>query len=258
MEWLNYIAELHEGIFYLIQLASRFSISNWWWNLWQQAWKIIGTHYYVIEHDSDVAVMTCSILHPVPTQLRGCNTSCKLHGWLNPVHCLHRPLPFSEWFFITRLFINGSLDTPKSNQLSLIFKLWITHHCNIMFKLATGTGILASTSAVLYVVSAVAVLSAVVLLAITAYFHYNHWRFSHIPQPKRPRYNSGLWYDIKNTLGYYCHAWMYKLIHKQMWLFTQSPWCSNCWISFTVSSLAIYLIYFVLRRSQEMMNYPFL
>ena len=92
--------------------------------------------------------------------------------------------------------------------------------------LATGTRVLASTSVVLYVVSAVAVLSAVVFLAIIAYFHYNHWRFSHIPQPKRPRYNhyGGLWHvDVINNVAT-CHGFRWPW-HKQMWLSTQSPWC---------------------------------
>ena len=40
----------------------------------------------------------------------------------------------------------------------------------------------------LYALGALALAAAVVFLIVVAYFHYVHWRYSHIPQPKRPRY----------------------------------------------------------------------
>ena len=44
-----------------------------------------------------------------------------------------------------------------------------------------------SSSVTLYAVSAVVLSLILAFLATTAYFHYIHWRFSHIPQPERPR-----------------------------------------------------------------------
>jgi membrane protein YdbS with pleckstrin-like domain len=38
-----------------------------------------------------------------------------------------------------------------------------------------------------YTVSTVVLCLILAFLAVTAYFHYLHWRYSHIPQPKRPR-----------------------------------------------------------------------
>ena len=44
-----------------------------------------------------------------------------------------------------------------------------------------------SSSIALYTVSAVVLCLVFAFLAVTAYFHYIHWKYSHIPQPKRPR-----------------------------------------------------------------------
>lgn len=44
-----------------------------------------------------------------------------------------------------------------------------------------------SSSIALYTVSAVVLSLILAFLAISAYLHYIHWRYSHIPQPKRPR-----------------------------------------------------------------------
>lgn len=44
-----------------------------------------------------------------------------------------------------------------------------------------------SSSIAVYTVSAVVLFLILAFLAVTAYFHYIHWKYSHIPQPKRPR-----------------------------------------------------------------------
>ena len=52
-------------------------------------------------------------------------------------------------------------------------------------KEARGTPV---STMVLYVLGALALAAAVVFLIVVAYFHYIHRKYSHIPQPKRPRY----------------------------------------------------------------------
>lgn len=53
----------------------------------------------------------------------------------------------------------------------------------------TGGGGTPSSTMVLYVLAALALTVAVVFLIVVAYFHYVHRKYSHIPQPKRPRYD---------------------------------------------------------------------
>ena len=40
----------------------------------------------------------------------------------------------------------------------------------------------------LYLFGVLASLPVLAFLLLTAYLHYVHWKYSHIPQPKRPRY----------------------------------------------------------------------
>lgn len=58
-----------------------------------------------------------------------------------------------------------------------------------------GGGTPPSTMAA-YVLGALALTSAAVFLMVVAYFHYIHWRYSHIPQPKRPSFFLGHVPDI--------------------------------------------------------------
>ena len=43
-------------------------------------------------------------------------------------------------------------------------------------------------SVLLYVVGAVVLLLVLAFLSFTGYLIYVHWKYSHIPQPKRPRW----------------------------------------------------------------------
>jgi hypothetical protein len=45
-----------------------------------------------------------------------------------------------------------------------------------------------AVSILLYVVGAVALLLVLAFLSFTGYLVYIHWKYSHIPQPKRPRW----------------------------------------------------------------------
>lgn len=56
--------------------------------------------------------------------------------------------------------------------------------------LSTILGVLkyAPIHVTLLVFGTVSLSAVAVFLAITAYYHYVHWMYSHIPQPKRPRY----------------------------------------------------------------------
>ena len=40
----------------------------------------------------------------------------------------------------------------------------------------------------LYILGTLVLLLVLAFLAITGYLHYVHWKYSHFPQPKRPRY----------------------------------------------------------------------
>ena len=53
-----------------------------------------------------------------------------------------------------------------------------------------GFGVLKYTPkhVTLLVFGAIVLLAVAVFLAFTVYYHYIHWMYSHIPQPKRPRY----------------------------------------------------------------------
>ena len=67
--------------------------------------------------------------------------------------------------------------------------LWSSIYANSLDMLDNVTDLGLSGSLVLYFsLGALVFLLALAFLTFTGYLHYVHWKYSHIPQPKRPRY----------------------------------------------------------------------
>ena len=82
---------------------------------------------------------------------------------------------------------NAKSTTPVNWQAPVLF---CTYMKMIAAFLSTGLGVLKYTpiNVALLVFGTIVFSAVAVFLVITAYYHYVHWMYSHIPQPKRQRH----------------------------------------------------------------------